>query len=124
MLIRPVAAKFQRHPKCSSTRPNIGIPIADENFAAESNIAVARLRGFQHLSVYERVLPGCNAQSVTAQNRIGVEINRRFLCRNVSNTGSVDGYGIERTCRRIIVLKIYFTAVDILLGKCRYRDKS
>jgi hypothetical protein len=42
----PVAAKFQRQPKCRRINPRTGTPIAEENFAMESNMAVARLRSF------------------------------------------------------------------------------
>ena len=42
--MKPVAAKFHRQPKYSNKRPSNGIPIAEENFAAASNMAVARLR--------------------------------------------------------------------------------
>src|SRR5258705_7105202 len=44
--MKPVAAKFHLQPKCSNKRPSNGIPIAEENFAAASNMAVARLRSF------------------------------------------------------------------------------
>src|SRR5258708_36645770 len=42
--MKPVAAKFHRQPKYSNKRPSNGIPIAEENFAAESNMAVSRQR--------------------------------------------------------------------------------
>ena len=40
----PVRAKLQRHPASSNAMPITGTPIAEENLAAASNIAVARLR--------------------------------------------------------------------------------
>ncbi len=40
----PVAAKLHRHPNRNITSPIAGTPIADENFAMESKIAVAKLR--------------------------------------------------------------------------------
>src|SRR3954451_13951188 len=40
----PVVAKLIRHPSLISTTPISGTPMADANFEAPSNIAVARLR--------------------------------------------------------------------------------
>ena len=42
--MNPVAAKLHRQPNFSNSNPRIGTPIAVENFAAASVIAVARLR--------------------------------------------------------------------------------
>src|SRR5579863_7544959 len=42
--MKPVAAKLQRQPKYKSSRPIHGTPMAVENFAAASVIAVARPR--------------------------------------------------------------------------------
>src|SRR5271166_508495 len=41
--MKPVAAKLQRQPKYTSSRPINGTPMALENFAAASVMAVARL---------------------------------------------------------------------------------
>src|SRR6185312_3874368 len=42
-LMKPVAAKDHLQPKCMSSKPMRGIPIADENFAAPSVIAIGKL---------------------------------------------------------------------------------
>lgn len=44
MLIKPVNAKLHRQPILNRIRPSSGTPIAEENLADESKIAVARLR--------------------------------------------------------------------------------
>ncbi len=40
----PVAAKLQRQPIWSRRRPRSGTPMAEENFAEESKMEVAKLR--------------------------------------------------------------------------------